>query len=142
MSPRQAARYERRKPWLEAMLGELEHDTDRLARHGRPAPDVDSLRAELAMPSTASSRRQQSVRPREIAAEQRDNRLAVAVEHSEPLTRVPDQIGVVLWSVATPLRRRSQLDCAILPPAAPPNPGAFGQTLRTWRSGYARAIWS
>jgi hypothetical protein len=53
MTPRQAARNERRKPWLEAMLRELEHDADRLARHGRPAPDVDSLRAELAMPATA-----------------------------------------------------------------------------------------
>jgi hypothetical protein len=55
MSPRQAARSERRKPWLEAMLRELEHDADRLARHGRPAPDVDGLRAELAMPATAFS---------------------------------------------------------------------------------------
>ncbi|HEV7175480.1 MAG TPA: hypothetical protein VGN29_08300 [Solirubrobacteraceae bacterium] len=55
MTPRQAARSERRKPWLEAMLRELEHDADRLARHGRPAPDVDGLRAELAMPATAFS---------------------------------------------------------------------------------------
>ncbi len=55
MTPRQAARSKRRKPWLEAMLRELEHDANRLARHGRPAPDVDGLRAELAMPATAFS---------------------------------------------------------------------------------------
>lgn len=55
MTPRQAARSERRKPWLEAMLRELEHDADRLARHGRPAPDVDGLRAELNMLVTAFS---------------------------------------------------------------------------------------
>lgn len=55
MTPRQAARSERRKPWLEAMLRELEHDADRLTRHGRPAPDVDGLRAELDMPLMAFS---------------------------------------------------------------------------------------
>ena len=55
MTPRQVARSERRKPWLEAMLRELEHDADRLARHGRPAPDVAELRRELAMPVTAFS---------------------------------------------------------------------------------------
>ena len=53
MTPRQAARTQRRKPWLGAMLRELEHDADRLAHHGRPAPDVASLCAELAMPVTA-----------------------------------------------------------------------------------------
>lgn len=55
MTPRQVARSERRKPWLETMLRELEHDADRLARHGRPAPDVARLRSELAMPVTAFS---------------------------------------------------------------------------------------
>lgn len=55
MTPRQAARSERRKPWLEAMLRELEHDADRLARHGRTAPDVNRLRAALDMPVSAFS---------------------------------------------------------------------------------------
>jgi hypothetical protein len=52
MTPRQAARSER-KPWLEALLRELEHDADQLARDGRRASDIDSLRAELGMPVTA-----------------------------------------------------------------------------------------
>ena len=53
MTPRQTARSERRKPWLEALLRELEHDADQLARYGRRASDIDSLRAELGMPATA-----------------------------------------------------------------------------------------
>jgi hypothetical protein len=31
----------------------MEHDADQLARRGRRAPNVDSLRAELGMPITA-----------------------------------------------------------------------------------------
>jgi hypothetical protein len=53
MTPRRAARSEQRKPWLEALLREMEHDADQLARRGRCAPDVDRLRAELGMPVTA-----------------------------------------------------------------------------------------
>lgn len=53
MTPRRAARSEQRKPWLESLLREMEHDADQLARRGRRAPDVDSLRAELGMPITA-----------------------------------------------------------------------------------------
>jgi hypothetical protein len=53
MTPRGAARSEARKPWLEALLRDMEHNADRLARQGRPAADIDSLRAELAMPVTA-----------------------------------------------------------------------------------------
>ncbi|MGH2913798.1 MAG: hypothetical protein ACRDMX_02300 [Solirubrobacteraceae bacterium] len=53
ITPRRAARSERRKPWLEALLREMEHDADQLARRGRRATDVDSLRAELGMPVTA-----------------------------------------------------------------------------------------
>lgn len=53
MTPRRAARSEQRKPWLEGLLREMEHDADQLARRGRRAPDVDSLRAELGMPITA-----------------------------------------------------------------------------------------
>ena len=53
MTPRRAARSEQRRPWLEALLREMEHDADDLTRRGRRAPDVDSLRAELGMPVTA-----------------------------------------------------------------------------------------
>jgi hypothetical protein len=37
------------------------------------------------------------MRPREIASEQRDNRLAVAVEHGEPLARVPGSEPVLIF---------------------------------------------
>lgn len=53
MTPRRAARSEQRKPLLEALLREMEHDADQLAHRGRRAPDVESLRAELGMPANA-----------------------------------------------------------------------------------------
>jgi hypothetical protein len=53
MTPRRAARSEQRKPWLEALLREMENDADRLAHSGRRAPDVESLRTELGMPADA-----------------------------------------------------------------------------------------
>ncbi|MGZ4183588.1 MAG: hypothetical protein ACXVUL_23245 [Solirubrobacteraceae bacterium] len=46
-TPRTASRREQTRPRLEAVLREFEHDAHVLARAGRPAPDLDRLRAEL-----------------------------------------------------------------------------------------------
>ena len=48
-TPRTASRREQSRPRLEAVLREFEHDAHVLARAGRPAPDLDRLRAELRM---------------------------------------------------------------------------------------------
>jgi hypothetical protein len=48
-TPRAAARRGRERPRLEALLREFEHDAWLLTHAGRPAPDVDRLRAELGM---------------------------------------------------------------------------------------------
>ena len=48
-TPRTASRREQTRPRLEAVLREFEHDAHVLARAGRPAPDLDRLRAELQM---------------------------------------------------------------------------------------------
>lgn len=48
-TPRTASRRQQSRPRLEAVLREFEHDAHVLARAGRPAPDLDRLRAELRM---------------------------------------------------------------------------------------------
>jgi hypothetical protein len=48
-SPRAAARRQRDRPIVEALLRTLEHDADILAHHGQPVPDFARLRAELRM---------------------------------------------------------------------------------------------
>jgi hypothetical protein len=48
-TPRTAARSERWRPPLEALLREFEHDASLLTRQGALAPDIDRLRAELGM---------------------------------------------------------------------------------------------
>jgi len=52
-TPRQSARRERDQPPLEALLRELEHDADLLARRGLEVPDVGGLRRALQMPAEA-----------------------------------------------------------------------------------------
>lgn len=52
-TPRQAARRERDQPPLEALLRELEHDADLMARRGLEVPDVGGLRRALQMPAEA-----------------------------------------------------------------------------------------
>jgi len=49
LTPRAAARRQGRRARLEALLRELEHDADLLARAGRTAPPVERLRADLGM---------------------------------------------------------------------------------------------
>jgi hypothetical protein len=48
-TPRTASRRAQSRPRLEAVLREFEHDAYVLARAGRPAPDLERLRAELGM---------------------------------------------------------------------------------------------
>jgi hypothetical protein len=48
-TPRSASRRAQSRPQLEAVLREFEHDAYVLARAGRPAPDLERLRAELTM---------------------------------------------------------------------------------------------
>ena len=49
LTPRAASRRAQSRPRLEAVLREFEHDAHVLARAGRPAPDLERLRAELGM---------------------------------------------------------------------------------------------
>lgn len=49
LTPRVAAGRERQRARLEALLREFEHDAHLLARQGKPAPDIQRLRAELGM---------------------------------------------------------------------------------------------
>jgi hypothetical protein len=49
VTPRSAARRQQSRPRLEAVLREFEHDSYALARAGKPAPDLNRLRAELGM---------------------------------------------------------------------------------------------
>jgi hypothetical protein len=50
LTPRRATRTDHGTELLEALLRELEHDADRLARVGHPAVDIGRLREELDMP--------------------------------------------------------------------------------------------
>jgi tetratricopeptide (TPR) repeat protein len=52
-TPRHASHRVADQPRLEALLRELEHDAELLARHGLPALDVSRLRTELQMPADA-----------------------------------------------------------------------------------------
>jgi hypothetical protein len=52
-TPRRAARREADLPRLEALLRELEHDADLMARRGLEVPDIGGLRRELQMPLEA-----------------------------------------------------------------------------------------
>jgi hypothetical protein len=49
LTPRVAARRKDRRPYLEAVLREFEHDAYLLERDGKAAPDIGHLRAELGM---------------------------------------------------------------------------------------------
>jgi hypothetical protein len=49
VTPRTASRRVQSRSRLEAVLREFEHDAYVLARAGRPAPDLERLRAELGM---------------------------------------------------------------------------------------------
>jgi len=51
LTPRVAARRKDKRPHLEALLREFEHDADQLAHDGEPAPDIEPLRRELGMTS-------------------------------------------------------------------------------------------
>jgi hypothetical protein len=52
-TPRRAARREADQPRLEALLRELEHDVDLMARRDLEVPDIGGLRRELQMPVEA-----------------------------------------------------------------------------------------
>lgn len=52
-TPRRAAGREADMPRLEALLRELEHDADLMARRGLEVPDIGGLRRELQMPVEA-----------------------------------------------------------------------------------------
>jgi hypothetical protein len=49
LTPRAAAKREKQRPALEALLREFEHDAHVLTERSRPAPDLGQLRAELGM---------------------------------------------------------------------------------------------
>jgi len=49
VTPQTASRRVQSRPRLEAVLREFEHDAYVLTQAGRPAPDLDRLRAELGM---------------------------------------------------------------------------------------------
>lgn len=49
LTPRAASRRKDKRPYLEAVLREFEHDAFLLERDGKPAPDIGRLRAELGM---------------------------------------------------------------------------------------------
>jgi hypothetical protein len=51
LTPRVAARRKDKRPRLEALLREFEHDAYQLARDGEPAPDIGRLRQELGFTS-------------------------------------------------------------------------------------------
>ncbi len=54
LTPRTAARRKDKRPRLEALLREFEHDAYQLARDGEPAPDIGQLRRELGITSWGS----------------------------------------------------------------------------------------